>query len=171
MLLKMQFLEFSGSDTCSPRPMFSTAPISRLHPPAAAAAAAAALPTALLCSKTALVQSAASQSEYSTVLNCLPLLPSPASNFCQLCPSLLHCRAQGGHPNQGLYPLLFSRASPLYPFTQPKNLTAPPCQADKKPTPHKNGLKTAKVLFCPQMSNLYLAIFTPTFMSLQVSSC
>lgn len=127
--------------------------------------------TIVLQNCTPLVQSAASQSEYSTVLNCLPLLPSPAPNFCQLCPSLLHCRAQGGHPNQGLYPLLFSRASPLYPFTQPKNLTAPPCQADKKPTPHKNGLKTAKVLFCPQMSNLYLAIFTPTFMSLQVSSC
>ena len=90
-----------GSDTCSPRPIFSTAPISRLHPPLL-------LHQQLhspmhYCAQTAhctlhTAHCGLAESEYSTVLNCLPSPAHPQPpNFCQLCPlSLLHCRAQGG---------------------------------------------------------------------------
>ena len=126
------------SDTCSPRPIFSTGPISRwciprlpLH-----------YPPHTHC--------AASQTEYSTVLNCLPSYPQPP-NFCQLCPSL-HCRAQAGHPNQGLEPLLFSRH---HPFTQPKT-----CQADKKPPLIKRGSKLSRSFFAHKCQR-YIWPFSP----------
>ena len=93
---------------------------------------------------------AASQTEYSTVLNCLPSYPQPP-NFCQLCPSL-HCRAQAGHPNQGLEPLLFSRH---HPFTQPKT-----CQADKKPPLIKRGSKLSRSFFAHKCQR-YIWPFSP----------
>ena len=88
----------------------------------------------------------------------LPSLPSPAPNFCQLCPSL-HCWAQAGILIRG-YTHSFS------PTNSTENLTAPPCQADKKLSTIKRGSKLPRSFFALKCQR-YLAIFT--FISPKVS--
>lgn len=117
-------------DTCSPHPIFSTGPISRCCTP----------PLPLHYSQhTDTVQPRRAGTQLSSTA--LPPIPSPPTsvNFAHRC-TVEH---RPGILIKG-YTRSFSPGTTLYPT---ESLTAPPCQADKKPPLIKTGSKLPRSFF------------------------